>query len=47
MKQFTMGVIFGNRDFFPDQLITEARPTSKPSSREVGHPRHLAGRAGF
>jgi L-fucose isomerase-like protein len=25
MKQFTMGVIFGNRDFFPDQLITEAR----------------------
>lgn len=25
MKQFTLGVIFGNRDFFPDQLITEAR----------------------
>ncbi len=25
MKQFTMGVIFGNRDFFPDKLITEAR----------------------
>jgi L-fucose isomerase-like protein len=25
MKQFTMGVIFGNRDFFPDQLVTEAR----------------------
>lgn len=25
MKQFTMGVIFGNRDFFPDKLITEGR----------------------
>ena len=21
----TLGVIFGNRDFFPDQLVTEAR----------------------
>ncbi len=25
MKKFTMGVIFGNRDFFPDVLVTEAR----------------------
>jgi L-fucose isomerase-like protein len=25
MKPNTIGVIFGNRDFFPDQLITEAR----------------------
>ncbi len=25
MKQTTLGVIFGNRDFFPDHLVTEAR----------------------
>lgn len=25
MKKTTLGVIFGNRDFFPDHLITEAR----------------------
>lgn len=25
MSQSTLGVIFGNRDFFPDQLVTEAR----------------------
>src|SRR5687767_7657987 len=25
MPRATLGVIFGNRDFFPDQLVTEAR----------------------
>jgi len=25
MSNPTLGVIFGNRDFFPDQLVTEAR----------------------
>ena len=25
MARATLGVIIGNRDFFPDQLVTEAR----------------------
>ena len=25
MARMTLGVIFGNRDFFPDHLVTEAR----------------------
>lgn len=25
MKKMTLGVIIGNRDFFPDQLVSEAR----------------------
>ena len=25
LKSPTLGVIYGNRDFFPDQLVTEAR----------------------
>jgi len=25
MKRTTLGVIFGNRDFFPDHLVTSAR----------------------
>ena len=36
MKQFTMGVIFGNRDFFPDQLITEARSDITTLFGEMG-----------
>ena len=36
MKQFTMGVIFGNRDFFPDQLITEARTDIAALCAELG-----------
>ena len=36
MKQFTLGVIFGNRDFFPDQLITEARADIKTLFTELG-----------
>ncbi len=36
MKQFTMGVIFGNRDFFPDQLITEARADIESLFTEMG-----------
>ncbi len=36
MKQFTMGVIFGNRDFFPDQLITEARSDMTALFAEMG-----------
>jgi len=29
MSDMTLGVIFGNRDFFPDQLVTEARSDIK------------------
>ena len=36
MKQFTLGVIFGNRDFFPDQLITEARADLAALFAEMG-----------
>ena len=36
MKQFTMGVIFGNRDFFPDQLVTEARADIETLFAELG-----------
>ncbi len=36
MKQFTLGVIFGNRDFFPDQLITEARSDITELFSELG-----------
>ena len=36
MKQFTLGVIFGNRDFFPDQLVTEARATLQALFTEMG-----------
>lgn len=36
MKQFTMGVIFGNRDFFPDLLITEARNDITALFSEMG-----------
>ncbi|MBE2232930.1 MAG: hypothetical protein IAE85_05495 [Anaerolinea sp.] len=36
MTQFTMGVIFGNRDFFPDQLITEARADMTALFAELG-----------
>jgi len=36
MKQFTMGVIFGNRDFFPDPLITEARNDITALFAEMG-----------
>ena len=36
MKQFIMGVLFGNRDFFPDQLITEARADIETLFAELG-----------
>ena len=36
MKPFTMGVILGNRDFFPDQLITEARADIQVLFAELG-----------
>lgn len=36
MKQFTLGVIFGNRDFFPDKLITEARADIQTLFTEMG-----------
>ena len=29
MKKMTLGVIIGNRDFFPDQLVAEARRDRK------------------
>lgn len=36
MTSFTMGVIFGNRDFFPDVLITEARADLAALFAEMG-----------
>jgi L-fucose isomerase-like protein len=36
MTPFTMGVIFGNRDFFPDVLITEARADLAALFAELG-----------
>jgi L-fucose isomerase-like protein len=36
MKLFTLGVIYGNRDFFPDQLITEARADIETLFAELG-----------
>jgi hypothetical protein len=36
MKKSTLGVIFGNRDFFPDHLVTSARATSRGSSPKRG-----------
>ena len=36
MKEFTLGVIFGNRDFFPDELITEARADIQTLFTEFG-----------
>jgi L-fucose isomerase-like protein len=36
MTPFTMGVIFGNRDFFPDALITEARADLVALFAELG-----------
>lgn len=36
MKEFTLGVIFGNRDFFPDELITEARADIQTLFAEFG-----------
>ena len=47
MKQFTMGVIFGNRDFFPDQLITEARADIETLFAELGIRGIWLGEAGF
>jgi L-fucose isomerase-like protein len=36
MSQFTLGVIMGNRDFFPDHLITEARNDLQKLFQELG-----------
>jgi L-fucose isomerase-like protein len=36
MKQFNMGVIFGNRDFFPDVLVSEARADIEKLFAEMG-----------
>lgn len=36
MKQTTLGVIFGNRDFFPDALVTEARTEIATLFGELG-----------
>ncbi len=36
MKQPTLAVMFGNRDFFPDQLVTEARADIKTLFAELG-----------
>lgn len=36
MKKTTLGVIFGNRDFFPDHLITEARKDILELFAELG-----------
>jgi L-fucose isomerase-like protein len=36
MNKNTLGVIFGNRDFFPDHLVTEARNDIKHLFEELG-----------
>ena len=36
MSKQTLGIIFGNRDFFPDQLITEARSDILKLAEESG-----------
>ena len=36
MKNTCLGVIFGNRDFFPDQLVTEARSDIQVLFNELG-----------
>jgi len=36
MADATLGVIFGNRDFFPDHLVTEARADVAALFRELG-----------
>lgn len=36
MKQTTLGVIFGNRDFFPDHLVGEARTDIQRLFKEMG-----------
>lgn len=36
MKQPTLAVLFGNRDFFPDQLVTEARADIESLFAELG-----------
>jgi L-fucose isomerase-like protein len=36
LKQTTLGVIIGNRDFFPDQLVTEARADILTLFEELG-----------
>ncbi len=33
----TLGVIFGNRDFFPDHLVTEARKEINKLFEEIGN----------
>ena len=34
-KKMTLGVIFGNRDFFPDHLVTGAREDMKAVFAEL------------
>jgi L-fucose isomerase-like protein len=36
MARMTLGVIFGNRDFFPDHLVTEARADVRALFAELG-----------
>ena len=36
MNNSCLGVIFGNRDFFPDHLVTEARKDIQKLFKELG-----------